>query len=236
MALTKPLHTDSARVVGYIRVSTDEQASSGAGLAAQRAAIEGECQRRGWTVLAMHEDAAAGGGSLAGRQGLLKALEAVGTGVADTLVVAKLDRLTRSVLDFANLVDRAARERWNLVALDLGVDLSTPAGSLIAGIMASIAQWERRIIGVRTKEALAARRASGAKLGRPVRVTSDVAARIARRRVEGITLQGIADELIREGVPTPSGAGSWHPSVVAGIARRAGVPSQRRGRRPRVAA
>ncbi len=236
MALTKPPHRDPARVVGYIRVSTDEQASSGAGLAAQRTAIDGECQRRGWALLAIHEDAAVGGGSLAGRQGLLEALEAVATGVADTLVVAKLDRLTRSVLDFANLVDRAGRERWNLIALDLGVDLSTPAGSLIAGIMANIAQWERSIIRERTREALAARRASGVQLGRPVLVASDVAARIAMRRSEGITLQAIADELTRDGVRTPSGTGSWHPSVVSGIARRAGVPSRPRGRRPRVAA
>jgi len=70
------------------------------------------------------------------------------------LIVSKLDRLSRSLLDFAGLMTRARDGGWNLVALDLGIDLSTPAGEFMASVMASAAQWERRLIGQRTRDAL----------------------------------------------------------------------------------
>jgi DNA invertase Pin-like site-specific DNA recombinase len=70
---------------------------------------------------------------------------------------AKLDRLSRSMIDFARLLEQARHERWNLVALDLGVDVSTPS-EFLASVMGSAAQWERRMIGQRTKEALAVRK------------------------------------------------------------------------------
>ena len=163
-------------------------------------------------------------------------LEAVESGFAGTVMASKLDQLTRSLVDFAGLMERARRHRWNLVAMDLGLDLTTPAGKLTATIMAGVAEWERSVIGERTRDALAARRAAGVRLGRPVRVAPDVAARVAARRADGATLMAIADELARDGVPTPSGAGLWRPSVVAGIARREGVASFPRDRRPRVLA
>jgi DNA invertase Pin-like site-specific DNA recombinase len=70
-------------------------------------------------------------------------------------VVAKLDRLSRSIVHFGLLLEGASKKRFNVVALDLGLDLSTPQGELVANVIASVAQWERRIIGQRTKEALA---------------------------------------------------------------------------------
>src|SRR5262245_11855580 len=112
-------------VVGYIRVSTSEQADSGAGLEAQRQAIEAEASRRGWKLVHVFEDAGASGKSLDGRRGLQRALEAIEAGTAGGLVVARLDRLSRSLLDFAALMERARKRGWNLIALDLGVDTST---------------------------------------------------------------------------------------------------------------
>src|ERR1035437_1326039 len=140
------------RAVGYRRVSTVEQADSGAGLAAQQLIIEAEAARRGWVLVEVHTDEAASGKSLVGRVALEAAITAVESGRADVLVVAKLDRLSRSLLDFANLMARAQTKGWNLVALDLGIDLSTPAGEFLASVMASAAQWERRIIGQRNPE------------------------------------------------------------------------------------
>ena len=103
------------RVIGYVRVSTDEQVESGAGLAAQRSAIAAECSRRGWKLAALLEDAGASGGSMRGRPGLHCALETIEAGRADALVVAKLDRLSRSLLDFASLMDRSRRCGWSMV-------------------------------------------------------------------------------------------------------------------------
>lgn len=109
---------DPAVVVGYTRVSTDEQAVSGLGLAAQRAAIETECARRNWTLLAIHQDAGASGKTM-DRPGLADALADAEQGRAAALVVSKVDRLSRSAFDFVGLLERAQRSRWALVALDV---------------------------------------------------------------------------------------------------------------------
>ncbi len=213
MAKRCKLEQDVTRAVAYLRVSTEEQADSGAGLAAQRSAIEAEAARRGWTLVAVAVDTGSGK-RLTGRHGLSSALEAVSQGRADVLVVAKLDRLSRSLVDFAGLLVRAQEEAWNLVALDLGVDLSTPAGEFLASVMASAAQWERRIIGTRTREALEAKRASGVRLGRPSQIDPAVLLRIKSMREAGQTLQSIADGLNRDGVPTARGAAQWRTSSV----------------------
>jgi DNA invertase Pin-like site-specific DNA recombinase len=197
------------RVVGYTRVSTQEQRDSGAGLQAQRSAIEAEAARRAWQLVAIHEDSGVSGKSLSGRPGLLAALEAVERGEASALVVSKLDRLSRSVVDFAGLVARAQRRGWALVALDLGLDMTTPAGGLVANVMASVAEWERRVIGERTAAALAARRAAGVRLGRPREIPPAVIARIHELRSSGLSIAAIARRLNAEAIETPRG-GRWH--------------------------
>lgn len=205
------------RAVGYVRVSTGEQADSGAGLTAQRAALAAECERRGWELVDVLTDAAASGKSLAGRPGLAAALAACEDGTAQALVVAKLDRLSRSLLDFAGLMERAQRKGWNLVALDLGIDLSTPAGEFMAGVMASAAQWERRIIGARTRDALAVKRAEGVRLGRPAGLPAEVLRRIVAEREAGASLRAVADSLTADGVPTSQGGTRWHASTVRAV-------------------
>ncbi len=205
--------------IGYIRVSTDEQAESKAGLEAQRRAIIAEAERRGWTLVEVIEDAGYSGKSLK-RPGIAIALEALRIQRADTLVVSKLDRLSRSMLDFAALMDRAAREHWALVALDLGVDTTTPAGEAMANVMATFAQFERRLIAQRTREALAIKRQQGVRLGRPRKLTLDVVERITAERGAGETLQSIADGLNADGVPTAQGGTRWHASTVRAILRQ----------------
>jgi DNA invertase Pin-like site-specific DNA recombinase len=207
----------SESVVGYVRVSTEEQADSGLGLAAQRAAIEAECARRGWTLAAIHEDAGVSGKTTKGREGLAGALEAVRSGTADAIVVGKLDRLSRSLADFANLMATAQREGWNLVALDLGIDLSSAAGEFMANVMASAAQWERRIIGQRTRDALAAKRAQGVRLGRPRVLSGDVVERIVAEHGAGAGWSAIARSLNAQGIPTAHGGASWYPSTVRAV-------------------
>ncbi|CAN5199998.1 recombinase family protein [soil metagenome] len=201
-------------VVGYVRVSTSEQADSGAGLEAQRGAIEAEAQRRGWRLLTIHEDAGTSGKSMNGRPGLSEALSAVEAGEANGLVVAKLDRLSRSLLDFAALMEQARKRGWNLIALDLGVDTSTPSGELMANVLATFAQFERRLIGQRTKDALAVKRAQGVRLGRPREIPEKTIARISELYAAGLSVAAIARRLNEGGVSTPRG-GRWHPPGVA---------------------
>lgn len=209
--------TDPSIVVAYTRVSTEEQAVSGAGLDAQLASIESEIARRGWTLVTTYTDAGVSGKSVVNRPALASAIAAVESGEAGTLVVAKLDRLSRSLLDFAELMARAQRGGWNIVALDLGIDLSTPAGEFLASVMASAAQWERRIIGQRTRDALAAKRAAGVRLGRPSEVPVHVLDRIATARAGGRSLRGIAADLTAAGEPTVRGGAVWSSSSVQAI-------------------
>ncbi len=215
MARTPKTPSDPARMVGYVRVSTDDQADSGLGLAAQRVAVTAEAERRGWTLVAVHEDALSG--KSLDRPGLAAALAAVDGGEAAGIVVAKLDRLSRSLKDFADLMARAQSRGWNLVALDLGVDLSTPSGEFMAGVMASAAQWERRIIGQRTKDALAVKRAQGVRLGRPTVLAPTLVARIRRAHRAGKGWSAIARALNEEGVPTAHGGCRWYPSTVRAV-------------------
>lgn len=213
--------TEGARrvVVGYVRVSTDEQADSGAGLAAQRAAIAAEAARRGWTLLTVHEDAGASGKSLSGRTGLRAALEAIERDEASALVVAKLDRLSRSLLDFSALMERSRRRGWALVALDLGVDTTTPSGEMMANVLAVFAQFERRLIGQRTKDALAQKRAAGVRLGRPRSLPSSTEDLVVSLRRGGLTLPAIVNRLTTLGVATGQG-GRWHATTVRRIVLR----------------
>lgn len=201
--------------VGYLRVSTAEQAESGAGLAAGRATLEAEAVRRGITLVAIYEDAGVSGKSMDGREGLADALHAVEVDrIAAALMVPKLDRLSRSVQDLAGLLDRAQRQRWALIAADLGVDTSTPAGEAMANVMASFAQLERRLIGQRTREGLAARRAEGVRLGRPSTLPAAVVARIVTAHDGGAGWSTIARDLNDDRVPTAQGGTTWYPATV----------------------
>lgn len=205
--------------IGYLRVSTDEQGDSGAGLDAQRETINAEAARRGWGEIHIYTDVASGK-STKRRTQLAAALRDLAEGRASVLVVAKLDRLSRSMLDFATLTAQAARDGWSIVALDIGVDTSTVNGELIANIIMSLAQWERRIIGQRTKDALAAVRGRGTPLGRPTVVAREAVAVIRAMRGAGSSYRQVAAALNAEGVPTAQGGREWYASTVRAIAAR----------------
>lgn len=205
-------------VIGYTRVSTEEQGTQGVGLTAQQAAIKAECTRRGWKLLRIEQDTLSA--KTMKRPGLQAALEACRSGEVNGIVAAKLDRLSRSILDFAGLLEEARKRDFNIVALDLGLDLSTPQGELVANVIASVAQWERRIIGQRTKEALAVKKAQGVRIGRPPTLPMTVGRRIQRERSKGKSFAAIADSLNRAGIPTSQGGRAWYPATVRSVLRR----------------
>jgi len=206
---------DPVKALGYIRVSTDEQADSGAGLAAQRRALKAEAKHRGWQ-LELVEDAGYSGKDLK-RPALTDALERLDRGDAHVLVVSKLDRLSRSVADFGGILDRAMRRRWSVVCLDLGVDTTSAVGEFTANVVASASQYERKLIGQRTRDALAERKAAGVRLGRPSVLPTAVVRRIVQERAAGRSLPAIAAGLEADGVATARGGGRWHPSSVRAV-------------------
>lgn len=207
------------RAIGYMRVSTDEQGDSGLGLAAQRSTIDSEVARRGWTLEAAHVDIASGK-SMRRRKDLRAALDALASGGADVLVVAKLDRLSRSVGDFAAILALSTEQGWALDVCDLGVDTTTPSGRMVAQIMMVLAEWEREMIGLRTREALAQARIRGTTLGRPRGVDDETLRLIRLLRQSGHGYHAIAKTLNAEGVATGQG-GMWHAGTVRKLHLRA---------------
>jgi DNA invertase Pin-like site-specific DNA recombinase len=163
------------------------------------------------------------GSRLDGRDALSDALAFVEAQRGSVLVVAKLDRLTRSLRDFAELHERSRRRGWALVALDLGVDTSSPSGEMLASVVASVAQYERRLIGVRTREAMAAKKRHGARFGRARAVPEPVRRGIVRLRRQGHSHEAIARRLNADGVGTSYGGKRWYRSTVAVVLRYSGV-------------
>lgn len=212
------------RMVAYVRVSTEEQAASGLGLEAQVRIVTDECARRGWRMVRLIREEGVSAKTLE-RPGLKIALQLIADGKADGIVAAKLDRLSRSVIDFSTLLDWADRIDATIVALDLQVDTSTAAGRLMANLVSAIAEWEREIIGERTAAGMAVLRRQGKPISRPaVADRPDLVLKIQELRDRrGMTLQQIADQLNREGIPTLRGGKEWRPSSVsnaAGVQRR----------------
>jgi DNA invertase Pin-like site-specific DNA recombinase len=202
------------RAIGYRRVSTGEQVDSGAGLDAQQSALEAEARRQGF-ALEIVTDAGLSGKDMK-RPALIDALDRLDRGDADVLVASKLDRVSRSVRDFAELLERASKNGWRIVLLDLG-DTSTPAGEMTANIIASAAQYERRLIGQRTREGLAAKRAQGVRLGRPSVLDTEIVERIVRAHRDGRSLRTIGAELEAGGIATARGGTKWHASAIKAV-------------------
>lgn len=156
--------TDTKRALGYVRVSTDDQADSGQSLLLQREKVEAMATVQDLELLDVIEDAGASAKSLR-RDGMGRLLELVDAGAVDVVVIYKLDRLTRSVRDLGDLLERFDRAGVSLVSVSESLDTGTAAGRLVLNVMASVAQWEREVIGERTREALAAKARRGERVG-----------------------------------------------------------------------
>ena len=201
----------------YARVSTEDQADEGLGIAAQLDAARAAIVERGWVLAGEIVDAGVSGAvAPESRPALGPTLEALDAGNAEALVVRRLDRVTRSLLAWAELVERSRRRGWAIVVVAEGFDLSTDSGELTAGLLASVAQYERRLIGARTREAMAAAKARSARYGRPIEHSPEARRIVGEMRSAGATLQEIADRLIAEEIPTPRG-GRWWTSTVHAI-------------------
>lgn len=153
-----------AQPYGYVRVSTDKQADEGLSLDVQTARIRGMAMAQGVTLAEVIVDAGASAKSL-DRPGMTRLLSLVEAGAVDRIIIAKLDRLTRSVGDLVALLERFTRREVALVSVAESLDTRSSAGRLVLHIMGSVSQWEREAIGERTREALRYKRAKGERVG-----------------------------------------------------------------------
>lgn len=221
---------DAKVVVGYVRVSTDEQAL---GPDAQREALERWCAANGAALVAAYEDlGVSGGAALDKRPALLDALEALETHGAGVLLVAKRDRLARDTM-VAAMVERMAQRAGATVASADGTgNGDSPEAMLMRRMVDAFAEYERALIGARTRAALAVKRARGERVGHipygmqlaadgvhlePHPGEQDVLAMVREYRAEGLTLRAIGRRLTSRGI-LPRSGGKWHPQTVARVA------------------
>ena len=222
--------------IGYVRVSTEQQAAEGVSLEAQRRKVAAYCDLYGFELVRIEADAGASASTLK-RDGLQRALNALEAGEADALVVVKLDRLTRSVRDLDNLLTSYFAERFALVSVAEQVDTTTATGRMILNVLMSVSQWEREVIGERTSAALQHKKAQGEYTGGKVpygyRVAADgvtlvedeaeqeVIAAALEARAAGLSLRRTAALLNDEGFSTRTG-GNFNHTAVARIEKAHG--------------
>lgn len=207
-------------MIGYLRVSTEEQANSGLGLEAQRECIQRYADAHGWAIIwYLDEGLSAKSLDRPQLQAALARLHVIPKRRdVDGIVVAKLDRLSRSVHDFSGILKLAAARKWAVVAIDLGVDTSTPTGKLVANVMMSVAEWEREVIGERTSAAMQAAKRAGKHMGRVSVLPRATGERLLALRVQH-TLAATAAQLNAEGLTTATGT-PWTGNSVCKAHRR----------------
>jgi DNA invertase Pin-like site-specific DNA recombinase len=220
--------------IAYIRVSTTDQADSGAGLAAQVAAINAYAKRHGLTVTGTFEDAGVSGAAgLDGRPGLAAAIGTLRRG--DVLLIAKRDRLGRDVMNVM-LIEKVIAKRGASVASADGVGNGDGAADLfMRQVMDAAAAFERNLIKARTKAAMSAKRLAGERIGEvPFGWAIDAAGHLVEDADEqnvltkikacvdaGMSLRRIAAILTQSGVATKKGNTKWSHSTIQSILTRA---------------
>jgi DNA invertase Pin-like site-specific DNA recombinase len=211
------------RALGYASAAASGDVGA-EDLEAQRKAIERSCADHACELVEVVADREPKDGKAFDRPGLSHALERIAAGDASCVIVAGLERVSRSVAELGTLVHWLEENGIRLVAVDIDLDTASPAGRGTARALASVAEMERGRISERTRKGLAAARAKRHATGDPS--ATDWAAlrkRIAGMRADGMTLQAIANVLNEEGVPTQRGGAKWRPSSVqtaAGYKRR----------------
>lgn len=219
------------KAIGYIRVSTEEQAESGLSLAHQRAKIEAYSLAMDLELVAVIEDAGKSAKNM-NRPGLLHALELIRRKEADSLIILKLDRLTRSVKDLGTLVETFEKTGAALISVQDSINTTTAAGRLVLNVLGSVAQWEREAIGERTAAALTMKKDRGEKTGgripygfdldsdgrtlTPNQGEQETLSLLRELRAEGLSYRKIGAELSRRGIPTKNG-GEWQPTTIRNL-------------------
>ncbi len=217
----------ATRAIGYVRVSTTQQAETGVSLDAQAEKIRAMAVVQDAELVDVIIDAGASAKDL-NRPGLVRVLALVEKRQVDAVIVAKLDRLTRSVRDLGELLERFERRGVSLVSVAESLDTGTAAGRLVLNVMASVSQWEREVIGERTREALAHKKSQGQRIGtvpfgyalgddrRTLVQQPDEQATLSllrEYRAAGFSLRAIAAELNQRGLRTRSGVAWRHEYV-----------------------
>lgn len=237
----------SSTVIGYARVSTEEQAASGLSIEAQRERIRAYCVARGWELADVIVDAGQSAKCL-DRPGMAKVLRLMRERLVDGIVALKLDRLTRSVRDLHELLRTSDESKVALVSVTENLDTSSAGGRLMLNVLAAMAEWEREVIAERTSAALRVKRDRGERVsfhatmgtveGERGREEREAIEYVRQRTATGqVPLRTLAAELASQGLVNRAGR-PYHPSAIRRMIGDAATPAARAddGRRMRLAA
>lgn len=217
-------------VIGYVRVSSEEQATSGLSLDAQRERIRAYCHARGWVLADIVTDAGWSASTLE-RPGMDTVRTLMRKRLVDAVVSVKLDRMTRSVRDLHALLQLSQETHVGLVSVTENLDTSSAAGRLMVNVLAAMAEWEREVIAERTVAALAVKRQRGERVSRFASIGQEEGERgaeeraaldMVRQRLErerGASLRSIARMLEESGYRNRAGQ-QYHASAVQRMVRR----------------
>ncbi len=228
------------KAIGYTRCSTQEQADSGLGLAAQTERIRAYCKMKGMALLDIIEDPGVSGGKpLADRDGGRELLRIIKKRQTDAVVMLKLDRMFRNAGDCLTTVERWEKAGVALHIVDLGnnaIDTTSAAGRFMLVVLAGAAEMERNLVRERTKAAMGVKRANGERVGSlpyghtlaadgvtliPNDAEQETIGTIRTMRNEGLSFTKIAETLTTRGIPTKSGNGKkWNQATIRGILKR----------------
>jgi len=221
------------KTIGYVRVSTDKQADRGVSLEAQAEKIRAMAVVHNADLLDIIVDGGESAKSLH-RPGMERLLAHVDSREIQTVIIAKLDRLTRSVKDLCTLLERFERRGVALVSVAESLDTGSAAGRLVLNIMTAVSQWEREAIGERTRDAMSHKRSNGERVGNlpfgsrlaadgrhlePDPAEQAVLNEIRLLRKGGHTMRGIAAALNHRSLRTRRGS-AWQLEHVARIIKR----------------
>ena len=216
--------------IGYVRVSTEQQASEGISIDLQIEKIKQYCNLYNYELLDIIIDAGVSAKSLK-RPGITNVLQCLADNKADALVVYKLDRLTRSLADWSKLIEKYFNEKSGktLLAVIDQIDTSTASGRMCLNLMMTVYQWEREVISERTKAALQHKKSKGQPLGSakfgenitqenisPNLEEQKIINSILELRSSGRTLQQIADYLNKNSITSKRG-GIWYQRTVKNV-------------------
>jgi DNA invertase Pin-like site-specific DNA recombinase len=208
------------RLIGYTRVSKENFSGRGVSLDEQAEWITAEANRRKASLELVSEGEGVSGKKLSNRPILTETLNRLDKGEFDGLIVKKLDRLSRSVSDFLYLLERSRKGKWSLIIGDLDIDTSTPLGEAMATVSATFAQLERAKIAERTRDALAHKKSLGVTLGRPAKLSENIVLMINHLRLQGLSLEAIANEFNSRSIPTAHQGARWYPSTIKAVLDR----------------
>jgi site-specific DNA recombinase len=222
------------KAIGYIRVSTEMQVNEGVSLDAQSAKIRAYCELNDLELIEIVCDAGKSA-KTTNRDGLQKCLAAIASGEAQAIVVYKLDRLSRKVLDTLNLISEIESHGASLHSISEKLDTSSALGKFFVNMTAALAQLERDQISERVTMAMAHKKDEGQHCGaapfgfemvnkelQRVESQHNAIAIIRDMRNKGAALRAIADHLNSEGIPTQRG-GNWQASTINNILKREAV-------------